>query len=158
MNQATFIGNLTADAVQRTAQNGTPCATFTVAVNRRHGDTQETLFVQCTKAGNTERLFPYLRKGTRLAVTGRVTPRAWIGKDGAPRAGLDLFCLDLELLGGGADRTAPAQGTQTQTAYPQGQPQTAYPQPAQPVQQSTYPQQPAATAQQPASVPDGLPF
>ncbi len=157
MNQATFIGNLTADAVQRTAQNGTPCATFTVAVNRRHGDTQETLFVQCTKAGNTERLFPYLRKGTRLAVTGRVTPRAWIGKDGAPRAGLDLFCLDLELLGGGADRTA-AQGAQTQAAYPQTPaPQTAYPQTAQPVQQSQYPQ-PAATAPQPAPVPDGLPF
>ncbi len=154
MNQATFIGNLTADAVQRTAQNGTPCATFTVAVNRRHGDTQETLFVQCTKAGNTERIFPYLRKGTRLAVTGRVTPRAWIGKDGAPRAGLDLFCLDLELLGGGAN----AQGTQTQTAYQQTPaPQTAYPQPAQPVQQSQYPQ-PAATAPQPAPVPDGLPF
>ncbi len=157
MNQATFIGNLTADAVQRTAQNGTPCATFTVAVNRRHGDTQETLFVQCTKAGNTERLFPYLRKGTRIAVTGRVTPRAWIGKDGAPRAGLDLFCLDLELLGGGADRTA-AQGAQTQAAYPQTPaPQTAYPQTAQPVQQSQYPQ-PAATAPQPAPVPDGLPF
>ncbi len=157
MNQATFIGNLTADAVQRTAQNGTPCATFTVAVNRRHGDTQETLFVQCTKAGNTERLFPYLRKGTRLAVTGRVTPRAWIGKDGAPRAGLDLFCLDLELLGGGAN----AQGTQTQTAYPQpAQPvqQSTYPQTAQPVQQSAYPQQPAATAPKPAPVPDGLPF
>lgn len=151
MNQATFIGNLTADAVQRTAQNGTPCATFTVAVNRRHGDTQETLYVQCTKAGNTERLSPYLRKGTRLAVTGRVKPRAWIGKDGAPRAGLDLFCLDLELLGGGAN----AQGTQTQTPAPQ----TAYPQPAQPVQQSPYPQPPAATAPQPAQpVPDGLPF
>ncbi len=156
MNQATFIGNLTADAVQRTAQNGTPCATFTVAVNRRHGDTQETLFVQCTKAGNTERIFPYLRKGTRLAVTGLVTPHAWIGKDGTPRAGLDLFVRDFEFVGGKPGANSTSQPMQPAQAPAPAQPAAS--QEAFPKAETTAPQQPKNLFGSPQPTERDLPF
>ena len=46
MNQATFIGNLVAPAVAKSA-NGNSFITFTIAVNTKYKDNNATLYVEC---------------------------------------------------------------------------------------------------------------
>lgn len=129
MNQAQFIGNLTADAVARTSRDGqSQYVTFTVAVSQRQPDgTQTTLYVECSKGGDNKNLLPYLAKGKSIWVQGRISAHAYADRQGQPRASLDLRVYDLELCGG-------KSGEQTATAA------AAQPQPVQ--QQPVTPQEP----------------
>ena len=144
MNQATFIGNLTANAVQRATADGTATyATFSVAVNRKtKNGAEETTYVDCVMGGNTAGVVPYLTKGKKIAVTGRVSCRAWIDRQGQPHANLELRVWDLEFCGG---RENAEQGQAP--AQPQAQTSFATQQPAAPVQQTAQPQQQPQAAQ-----------
>lgn len=142
MNQATFIGNLTANAVQRaTADGAATYATFSVAVNRKtKNGAEETTYVDCVMGGNTAGVVPYLTKGKKIAVTGRVSCRAWIDRQGQPQANLELRVWELEFCGGRDNAEQP----QTQAGF-------APQQPAAPVQPTAQPQQqPQPQAAQPA--------
>lgn len=158
MNQAIFIGNLTADAQQRTARDMvTTYATFTVAVNRRLKDgTSSVTYVDCLFGGNSAGIMPYLTKGKRVAVTGRVSCRAWIDRQGQPHANLELFVRDIELCGGrDADTAAASHAQPVQQAQPAPAPAPA----PQPQAYTPQPQpQPQAYAPAPAAANDDLPF
>lgn len=102
MNSATFIGNLVAPAVQKQSNERT-FITFTVAVNRKWGQKEETLYVECIKSGDNAKLLPFLAKGTKVCVQGRVSCHGYIDKQNQPHANLDLAVFELELVGGKAD-------------------------------------------------------
>lgn len=108
MNQATFIGNLTAAATPRTSRDGQEqYITFTVAVNQRMRDgSKRALYVECSKTGDNKNLLPYLTKGCKVAVSGRVGCHAYVARDNQAAAALDLRVLDLELVGAKADGEA----------------------------------------------------
>lgn len=108
MNSATFIGNLVAPAVQKQANERT-FITFTVAVNRKYGQKEETLYVECIKSGDNAKLLPFLAKGTKVCVQGRVSCHAYVDKQNQPHANLDLAVFELELVGGKADNQQPQQ-------------------------------------------------
>ena len=153
MNQATFIGNLTANAVQRaTADGAATYATFSVAVNRKtKNGAEETTYVDCVMGGNTAGVVPYLTKGKKIAVTGRVSCRAWIDRQGQPHANLELRVWELEFCGGRDNAEQPQPQAQTQApAQLQTQASFAPQQPAAPVQPTAQPQQqPQPQAAQP---------
>lgn len=107
MNNATFIGNLTADAVQRPSANGN-YITFGIAVNERRKDSEVTTYIDCIKSGDNAALLPYLTKGSKVCVIGRVAARAYIDKEGQPQGRLDLNVYQLELCGSKAQTAAPA--------------------------------------------------
>lgn len=66
MKQITIIGNLGANAVQRTATDGKQLMSFNVAVN---AGKDVTIWFNCV--GNyREKLVPYLVKGQCVCVTG----------------------------------------------------------------------------------------
>lgn len=66
MKSITIIGNLGANAVQRTTSDGKLLMTFNVAVNQPNKD---PLWFNCV--GNyREKLFPYLTKGQCVCVIG----------------------------------------------------------------------------------------
>ena len=66
MKQLTIIGNLGANAVQRTTTDGKQIMSFNVAVN---GGNDTTIWFNCV--GNyREKVFPYLIKGQCVCVTG----------------------------------------------------------------------------------------
>ncbi len=110
MNQAQFIGNLTADAVARTSHDGQgQYITFTVAVSNRQPDgTQQAQYIECTKNGDNSRLFPFLTKGKRVWVQGKISARAYTDKQGKPRASLDLRVYAFEFCGGGEQQAGQA--------------------------------------------------
>lgn len=122
MNQATFIGNLIAQAVQKQSQGGTCFITFSIAVNRKYKDKEETLYIECIKNGDNANLLPYLQKGKKIAVSGRVNCHAYLDKNNQPRASLDLAVFELELLS-----SSDSSSDQTQTSHTQQSPQNPFP-------------------------------
>ena len=70
MKQLTIIGNLGANAVQRTTADGKQLMSFNVAVNASN---DQPLWFNCV--GNyREKVFPHLLKGQCVCVTGDLRP------------------------------------------------------------------------------------
>ena len=81
MNQVCLIGRLTKDVEERRTQNGTPVASFTLAVDRRKKEDGAD-FIPCIawdKAAET--IAKYVHKGDLFAVTGYIQVRSY-EKDG----------------------------------------------------------------------------
>lgn len=81
MNNVSLIGRLTKDVQERRTQNGTPVASFTLAVDRRKKDDGAD-FINCIawdKAAET--IAKYVHKGDLFAVTGYIQTRSY-EKDG----------------------------------------------------------------------------
>lgn len=128
-NKITIVGNLGRDAEFGATKGGTNVLRLNVAVSTRQkrggewGEVTDWFSVSVfgTRAEALNRLG--LSKGTKVLVTGRVSARAYMGKDGEPKASLDVMADDLELLGGG--RGGQARGDDGGRSYGASQTQTA---------------------------------
>lgn len=75
MNNVSLIGRLTKDVEERRTQNGTPVASFTLAVDRRKKEDGAD-FINCIawdKAAET--IARYVHKGDLFGVTGHIQTR-----------------------------------------------------------------------------------
>lgn len=87
MNKVILVGRLTRDPEVRYSQgeNSAAVARYTLAVDRKFKqDGQPTAdFINCIAFGkNGEFAEKYLRKGTKIAVTGRIQTGSYTNKDG----------------------------------------------------------------------------
>ena len=88
MNKVILMGRLTRDPEVRysQAENATAIARYTLAVDRRYNrnnDEQSADFINCVAFGrNGEFAEKYLRKGTKIAATGRIQTGSYTNKDG----------------------------------------------------------------------------
>lgn len=99
MNRLTIIGNLTGDPVLRTTQAGRNVCSFTVAVNRRRQDAQETDFFRVSAWNQlAENCQKYLAKGRKVAVVGSVSVHTYQGNDGKTYAQMDVLASEVEFL------------------------------------------------------------
>lgn len=127
INKVVITGNLTRDAELRTTQGGTSVCTIGVAVNDRvrNSSTGEwedyANFINCVLFGRrAEGLSPYLTKGTKVAIEGRLRYSAW-EQDGQRRNKIEVLVDELELLSsrnGGASQSAPAREAYSAPATP----------------------------------------
>ncbi|AKK71888.1 single-stranded DNA-binding protein [Chryseobacterium gallinarum] len=99
-----ITGRLTRDAEVRTTSNNRQVVNFSVAVNDGYRNKQgerveQTTYFDCAYwiTPNVARL---LTKGTLVELTGRVSTRAWTGKDGEAKAGLNFHTSQIKLHGG----------------------------------------------------------
>lgn len=104
MNALHIIGNLTKDPELRTAntRNGemTVCD-LDIAVNRVVKGRKITDYFRATCWGKqAENAAKYLTRGRKVAVSGPVSARPYMGNDGKPRASLEIQPDELEYLGG----------------------------------------------------------
>lgn len=139
MNNCTFIGNLVADAVVNTSRTtGNRFTTFKIAINRKFKDKEETQFVSCMLGGDPTKILPYLVKGKKVAVQGRVSCHAYADKEGKPCAGLDCFVNELELLSSKHEAQKPTDAPQSgSSAYnPKAEDPVYNPQPSSSFEQS----------------------
>ena len=87
MNKVILMGRLTRDPEVRYSQgeNATAIARYTIAVHRRYkkeGDASAD-FIGCVAFGKLgEFAEKYLRKGTKVVVTGRIQTGSYTNKDG----------------------------------------------------------------------------
>ena len=88
MNKAIIMGRLVRDPEVRYSQgeNQMAIARYTLAVNRRfnrNGDENTADFIPCVAFGKQgEFVERYFRKGTKVAVTGRIQTGSYTNKDG----------------------------------------------------------------------------
>ena len=88
MNKVILMGRLTRDPEVRYSQgeNSTAIARYTIAVDRRfnrNNDEQSADFIGCVAFGRAaEFAEKYFRKGTKIAVTGRIQTGSYTNKDG----------------------------------------------------------------------------
>ena len=81
INKSILGGRLTADPELKQTQTGIMVTSFTLAVNRRaakEGEQQTADFINCVAwKERAEFICRYFRKGSSLAVVGRITTRSW---------------------------------------------------------------------------------
>ena len=128
MNKLILIGNITADPQLRTTQAGDAVCTFTVAANRRKtnnaqaGQPEADFFRVSVWRQQGENCAKYLKKGSKVYVSGPVQCRTYIGNDGQTRASMEVTANEVEFLssGGNTQQNAPqAPKTDAQSGFVQ---------------------------------------
>ena len=104
INRVCISGNLTRDPELRSTAGWTSVMSFGVAVNERRKSAQTgewedyPNFVDCTMFGKrAEALERYLRKGTKVAIEGRLHYSSW-ESDGQKRSKLDVTVEEIEFM------------------------------------------------------------
>lgn len=127
LNKVMLIGNLGRDAETRHTPNGTAVVNFSLATTRRFKD-QTGEWRDKTEWHNVvlwrgENVAPYLTRGKKVYVEGRLETRSWEGQDGQRRYRTEVICesFGLMLLGG-----REAQQGGGQSGYGQGGGQSSY--------------------------------
>ena len=104
LNKVILIGRTTKDVDLRKTSSGTAVATFTLAVDNRfvQKDGQNTAdFISCVAWNNTaEFMNNYVKKGSLVAVEGRIQTRTYDNKDGNRVYVTEVVVENLRSLGG----------------------------------------------------------
>ena len=118
LNQVTLMGRLTRDPEVRTSQSGVMVARYTLAVDRRSKD-GGTDFISCVTFGKSaEFADKYLRKGIKIAISGRIQTGSYTDKDGRKVYTTDVVVNDHEF----AESKNAQQGSSTTSSAQQADP------------------------------------
>ncbi len=115
VNTVAICGNLTRDVEVKYSAKGTAIATFSIAWNEYRkaqdgeGYDQTVHFFNCVMFGRrAEGVSPYLTKGKKVTVQGRLTQNRW-EQDGQPRSKVEIRVDELDL---GSKQNGGGQGKQ----------------------------------------------
>lgn len=110
LNQCQFIGNLGADPEVKSFQSGDRIANLRLAVTERWKDRQSgerkerTEWVSVVlRAGLVDVAEKYLRKGSKVFVSGKMVTRKWQAQDGGDRYSTEIMGNQLVMLDGKPD-------------------------------------------------------
>ena len=99
-----MIGNLTRDPESRTFQKGETdgkVCNFTVAASSGYGQYKRTEFVRVAAWNGLGKIcMEYLKKGTKVYVSGTPTVNVYTNRDGNAAGNMELQLDDLEILSG----------------------------------------------------------
>jgi single-strand DNA-binding protein len=99
MNKLMITGNLTKDPEKRVTPQGITVCSFTVAVNRRRGQDQETDYFRVTTWRElAESCGKFLNKGRKVCVVGSVSVSTYQTQTGETRANMDVTAQEVEFL------------------------------------------------------------
>ena len=151
MNKVILIGRLTRDPELRTIANGTPTATFSLAVDRNFTNQQgerEADFINCVAFNKqAENLCRFIKKGGQVGVEGKLQTRRYTAQDGSNRVATEVICDNIHFL---EPKNASNQAggyndySSYETSYmqqPQREPQPQQPSPSSFYQEPKKPQQ-----------------
>jgi single-strand DNA-binding protein len=115
-----LYGNLGRDAELRYTPEGRAILAFSIACSSYQGSGEQrqehTDWYAVRLFGKrAEALAPYLLKGTRVAVVGRLQHRHYTRQDGSPGCSLDVLASEIDFSGGGRRET---DETTTASAHP----------------------------------------
>ena len=99
MNKVILMGRLTKDPEIRTTQDGAhSIARYTLAVDRKFSKQEQSAdFISCTAwEKKAEFAQKYLRKGTKVVVTGRIQTGSYTDRDGKKVYTTDVVVEDCE--------------------------------------------------------------
>ncbi|WP_353151526.1 single-stranded DNA-binding protein [Chryseobacterium sp.] len=110
-------GRLTKDATVSKTTTGKEVVNFTIAVNDGYKNKQgewvdTTEFIDCA-FWRTSVVASWLKQGLFVELYGQISTRAWIGKDGAPQAGLTFSTSSIKPAWGTASKVDAVQDYKT---------------------------------------------
>lgn len=118
INTVALVGRLAREPENRHTQQGTSVTSFTLAVG--NGKDREAAFIDCVAwKGTAEFVSAWMHKGSKVAVSGRLSTRNWEDKTGAKRKATEVVVLDIEFAESKRDGVEP-----TQTPYQKPTPGT----------------------------------
>ena len=116
INKVMISGNLTRDAELRATNSGFSICAFGVAVNDRTKDQQtgewvdRPNFIDCTMFGTrAEKLQPYLTKGLKVAIEGKLRYSSWENQAGDKRSKIEVVVDEIEFMSQRGDSQPRAQ-------------------------------------------------
>ncbi len=120
MNKVILMGRLTRDPEVSSSASGTTFARFSIAVDRRfkrEGEPDADFF-NCTAFGKTaEFVERYLKKGTKVVVTGRLQNNNYTNKEGQKVYDVRIMVEELEFA---ESKNASSDGSYNSGASSQG--------------------------------------
>lgn len=115
MNKIIIIGNATRDAEAGNTQGGTTWARVGVAVNgytnKKTGETHKDFFDVFASGTLAEAVQKYVKKGKKIAVTGRMNQKTYTDKDGIRRVSWSLIADSVKFLSPREDEPKAEAGT-----------------------------------------------
>jgi single-strand DNA-binding protein len=110
-NRITLVGNLTRDPEIRYVGSGAAVTKFTLAVNRRSKQQEETDYIDCVAWDKlAETCNTYLKKGMSCLVDGRLSIRNYDDKDGNKRKATEVVVNTMQMLDRASRGDADANG------------------------------------------------
>lgn len=107
MNKVYLIGNLTRDPELSTTNSGVSVCRISIAVSRRFAGAdgaRETDFFNVTAwRGNADNCAKYLKKGSKVAVSGSIQTRNYEKADGTKGFAVDIVADEVEFLSSRSD-------------------------------------------------------
>jgi single-strand DNA-binding protein len=98
-NRITLVGNLVRDPEIRYINSGAAVTKFTLAVNRRSKQQEETDFIDCVAWDKlAETCNTYLKKGMSVLVDGRLSIRSYETKEGEKRKAAEVVVNVMQML------------------------------------------------------------
>lgn len=128
INKVMITGNLTRDPEVRNTQSGMAVLNLGVAVNDRRKNNQTgewenyANFIDCVMFGTrAENVSRYIRKGSKVAIEGKLRWSQWEDKQGGKRSKIEVVVDDLEFMSrdGDGKQPAPAKAAPAADAYAQ---------------------------------------
>lgn len=99
MNKVNLIGNLVKDPELRYTKNNTPVASYTIAINTRYGENQETDYINITTWGKAgEFVSNYFKKGQAIGITGRLKNKNYEDNNGVKHYSMEVVTEDIEFV------------------------------------------------------------
>ena len=102
MNKVFLIGNITRDPELSETSSGVSVCHFGIAVNRSYsssdGERQTDFFNVTAWRGLADNIARFLRKGSKVAVSGSVQIRTYEDNQGNRRSAVDIIAQDVEFL------------------------------------------------------------
>ena len=120
MNKVILMGRLTRDPDVRYGDNQKAVGRFTIAVDRRfvrEGDQTTADFFNCTAFGKqAEFVEKYLKKGTKMLVTGRIQNDNYTNKEGQTVYSVQIIVDELEFAESKGSQDGGSQAAAASTA------------------------------------------
>jgi len=123
-NRATLLGNLTRDPETRHTTNGHTVTRFSVAVNRRRGNTEEVGYYDIVAWDDLAQQASSLKKGTPVLVEAAISNDNWTDKEGNKRYATRFDATTIQALRrpAGAERDEDTTATATTQQVPAPEP------------------------------------
>lgn len=99
MNSVSLIGRLGRDPESRFTSGGKAVTNFSIAVDDGFGEQKQTYWFPIVVWGKTaEAAGKYLKKGSQVAIEGRLQIRSWDDKEGNKRTVTEIVANRLDFL------------------------------------------------------------
>jgi len=117
INRVVLVGNLTRDPQFNKTQSGISLARFTVAVNRKYGQNDETAFINCVAwRQSADFISQYAKKGNTVGIEGHITTGSYDDKTTGKKVyTTEVTCDNVQLIG---SRNQSSEPQQTSPAQP----------------------------------------